>query len=74
MTDPKPGKPTSISTDPIGTDPIGNDPLDFSGAPRKGDGPNRTAGGWLSTAVGVFTIVVVLAVVMVVIIFMLRQG
>ena len=64
-----------LAKDPIGVDPIGNDPLDLSNAPpRKDEGPNRTVGGWLSTATGVFTMVVVLAVIMVVIIFALNQG
>jgi hypothetical protein len=75
QTEQAPGRDTSISKDPIGVDPIGNDPLDLSDAPpRKDEGPNRTVGGWLSTATGVFTMVVVLAVIMVVIIFALNQG
>lgn len=56
----------------MGVDPIGNDPLDFDGAPTKGDGPNATAGGWLRTATGVFTIVIVLALIMVAVIAFVR--
>ena len=66
---PLPGARTAIGADPIGVDPIGNDPLDLSDAPPvKGEGPNRTIGGWLSTAVGFFTKVVVLANIMVAVI------
>ncbi len=73
MTDSKPGRETAISRDPIGVDPIGNDPLDFStDVPKKSEGPNRTAGGWLATASGVFTAVIVLAIIMVVVIVALR--
>jgi hypothetical protein len=69
MTDSTPGRRTPISTDPIGVDPIGQDPLDLSDAPPKKDnGPNRTALGWISTATGVFTAAVVLGVIFVVII------
>ena len=72
MTDPAPGRPTSISRDPVGVDPVGNDPLDFSSdVPVKSEGPNRTIGGWLSTATGVFTAVVVLGVIMVIAIVLL---
>lgn len=74
MTDraPAPGRPTSISRDPIGVDPVGNDPLDFStDVPVKSDGPNRTPGGWLGAATGVFTAVVVLGVIMVIAIYLL---
>jgi hypothetical protein len=69
VTEPRDGRPTSISRDPVGVDPIGNDPLDFGNPPKKGDGPNTTAGGWLRTATGVFAVVIVLAVIMVVAIF-----
>lgn len=69
MTEPTPGRRTAISTDPIGVDPIGNDPLDFSDAPpRKDSGPNRTPGGWLSNATGVFTAAVVLGIIFLVIV------
>jgi len=72
MSEPRDGRPTSIGRDPVGVDPIGNDPLDFGGAPKKGDGPNATPGGWLRTATGVFAIVIVLAVILVVVIFLNR--
>lgn len=75
MTDSEAGKRTKISRDPVGVDPIGNDPLDFStDVPVKSDGPNRTPGGWLATATGVFTAVIVLAVIMVVVIFVFFRG
>jgi hypothetical protein len=66
VTEPREGRPTSISRDPVGVDPIGNDPLDFGNPPTKGDGPNTTAGGWLRTATGVFVMVIVVAIIMVV--------
>lgn len=70
---PLPGTRTAIGADPIGVDPIGNDPLDFSDAPPvKGEGPNRTIGGWLTTATGFFVMVIVLAIVMAAIILMYR--
>jgi hypothetical protein len=69
MIEPREGRPTSISRDPVGVDPIGNDPLDFGGQPTKSDGPNTTAGGWLRTATGVFVVVIVVAVIMVLAIF-----
>ena len=69
MTEPRDGRPTSISRDPVGVDPIGNDPLDFGQPPKKSDGPNATPGGWLRTASGVFVMVIVLAVIMVLAIF-----
>ena len=69
MTEPAPGRRTPISKDPIGVDPIGNDPLDLSDAPpRKDAGPNQTWGGWFATATGVFTAVVVLAIIMTIVI------
>ena len=72
MTEPTPGRPTSISKDPIGIDPIGNDPLDLSDAPPKqGDGPNRTFLGWTATATTFFIAAVVLGVIMVAVIAIL---
>jgi hypothetical protein len=72
MSEPREGRPTSISRDPVGVDPIGNNPLDFDSPPQKGDGPNTTPGGWLRTATGVFAIVIVLAVILVALIFLNR--
>jgi hypothetical protein len=72
MTEPTPGRRTSISKDPIGVDPIGNDPLDLSDAPPKqGPGPNRTFLGWTATATTFFIAAVVLGVIMVAIIAIL---
>jgi hypothetical protein len=72
MTEPTPGRRTSISKDPIGIDPIGNDPLDLSDAPPKhGPGPNRTFLGWTATATTFFIAAVVLAVIMVAVIAIL---
>jgi hypothetical protein len=72
MTEPTPGRRTSISKDPIGIDPIGNDPLDLSDAPPKqGPGPNRTFLGWTATATTFFIAAVVLGVIMVAIIAIL---
>jgi hypothetical protein len=69
MTEPTPGRRTSISRDPIGVDPIGNDPLDMSDAPPKqGPGPNRTVLGWTATATTFFIAAVVLGVIMVAVI------
>ena len=69
MTEPTPGRQTSISKDPIGIDPIGNDPLDLSDAPPKqGPGPNRTILGWTATATTFFIAAVVLGVIMVAVI------
>ena len=66
MTEPTPGRRTTISKEPIGIDPIGNDPLDLSDAPPKqGPGPNRTFLGWTATATTFFIAVVVLGVIMV---------
>jgi hypothetical protein len=72
MTEPTPGRRTSISKDPIGVDPIGNDPLDLSDAPPKqGPGPNRTFLGWTATATTFFIAAVVLGVIMVAVIAIL---
>jgi len=72
MTEPTPGRRTSISKDPIGVDPIGNDPLDMSDAPPKqGAGPNRTILGWTATATTFFIAAVVLGVIMVAVIVIL---
>ena len=72
MTEPTPGRRTSISKDPIGIDPIGNDPLDLSDAPPKqGPGPNRTILGWTATATSFFIAAVVLGVIMVAVIAIL---
>jgi hypothetical protein len=72
MTEPTPGRRTSISKDPIGIDPIGNDPLDLSDAPPKqGPGPNRTFLGWTATATTFFIAAVVLGVIMVAVIAIL---
>jgi hypothetical protein len=72
MTEPTPGRRTSISKDPIGIDPIGNDPLDLSDAPPKqGPGPNRTILGWTATATTFFIAAVVLGVIMVAVIAIL---
>jgi hypothetical protein len=72
MTEPTPGRRTSISKDPIGVDPIGNDPLDLSDAPPKqGPGPNRTILGWTATATTFFIAAVVLGVIMVAVIAIL---
>jgi hypothetical protein len=67
----QPGRPTSISRDPIGTDPIGYDPLDLSGNPpsKTNEGPNRTFLGWTATATTFFAAAVVLGVIMVIAIF-----
>jgi hypothetical protein len=65
MTEPVPGRRTSISKDPIGVDPIGNDPLDLSDAPpRKDAGPNQSVGGWTATATRFFIAAVILGVIM----------
>jgi hypothetical protein len=72
MTEPTPGRRTTISKDPIGIDPIGNDPLDLSDAPPKqGPGPNRTFLGWTATATTFFIAAVVLGVIMVAVIAIL---
>jgi len=72
MTEPTPGRRTTVSKDPIGIDPIGNDPLDLSDAPPKqGDGPNRTFLGWTATATSFFIAAVVLGVIMVAVIAIL---
>jgi hypothetical protein len=72
MTEPTPGRRTTVSKDPIGIDPIGNDPLDLSDAPPKqGPGPNRTFLGWTATATTFFIAAVVLGVIMVAIIAIL---
>ena len=72
MTEPTPGRRTSVSKDPIGIDPIGNDPLDLSDAPPKqGPGPNRTFLGWTATATSFFIAAVVLGVIMVAVIAIL---
>ena len=72
MTEPTPGRRTSISKEPIGIDPIGNDPLDLSDAPPKeGPGPNRTVLGWTATATTFFIAAVVLGVIMVAVIAIL---
>ena len=72
MTEPTPGRRTTISKDPIGIDPIGNDPLDLSDAPPKqGPGPNRTILGWTATATTFFIAAVVLGVIMVAVIAIL---
>ena len=72
MTEPTPGRRTSISKDPIGIDPIGNDPLDLSDAPPKqGPGPNRTILGWTATATTFFIAAIVLGVIMVAVIAIL---
>ena len=72
MTEPTPGRRTSVSKDPIGIDPIGNDPLDLSDAPPKqGPGPNRTFLGWTATATTFFIAAVVLGVIMVAVIAIL---
>jgi hypothetical protein len=72
MTEPTPGRRTSLSKDPIGIDPIGNDPLDLSDAPPKqGPGPNRTFLGWTATATTFFIAAVVLGVIMVAVIAIL---
>ncbi|HKG27923.1 MAG TPA: hypothetical protein VKB01_02235 [Thermomicrobiales bacterium] len=72
MTEPTPGRRTTISKDPIGIDPIGNDPLDLSDAPPKqGPGPNRTVLGWTATATTFFIAAVVLGVIMVAVIAIL---
>ena len=72
MTEPTPGRRTTVSKDPIGIDPIGNDPLDLSDAPPKqGSGPNRTFLGWTATATTFFIAAVVLGVIMVAVIAIL---
>jgi hypothetical protein len=72
MTEPTPGRRTTISKDPIGIDPIGNDPLDLSDAPPKqGPGPNRTVLGWTATATTFFIAAVVLGVIMIAVIAIL---
>jgi hypothetical protein len=72
MTEPTPGRRTTVSKDPIGIDPIGNDPLDLSDAPPKqGPGPNRTFLGWTATATTFFIAAVVLGVIMVAVIAIL---
>ena len=72
MTEPTPGRRTTVSKDPIGIDPIGNDPLDLSDAPPKqGPGPNRTILGWTATATTFFIAAVVLGVIMVAVIAIL---
>ena len=72
MTEPTPGRRTTVSKDPIGVDPIGNDPLDLSDAPPKqGPGPNRTFLGWTATATTFFIAAVVLGVIMVAVIAIL---
>ena len=74
MTEPVPGRRTSISKDPIGVDPIGNDPLDLSDAPpRKDDGPNRSISGWTANATTFFIAAVILGVIMVAIIVWLAN-
>lgn len=74
MSEPVPGRRTSISKDPIGVDPIGNDPLDLSDAPpRKDEGPNRTIGGWTATATTFFIAAVILGVIMIAIIVWLAN-
>lgn len=76
MTDPgapkQAGRPTTISRDPIGTDPIGNNPLELNSPPQRTDGDNRTPGGWLKNATGVFIAVIVLVVIFAVIVLVQR--
>jgi hypothetical protein len=76
MTDPgaseRPGRPTSISRDPIGTDPIGTNPLELNSPPRRADGENATPGGWLKNATGVFIAVVVLVVIFLIVVLVQR--